>query len=184
MKSLLPIGLFLLFCSYSLIAQPLFEVQPTNNAPKGFDRLFTKQVEIFGISIFATAKTPDSKILHAAGLLAQYLDNDNDGQPDNQLVIQAIQRSKGAVVMSATRQEADEIDVHRYIPEKIWDNMTILGLYAEDTHPRSTTCSVFDAAYEEILHLITSAGYANAYPEIFGEKPGTAITIAMDQARD
>ena len=70
MKSLLPIGLFLLFCSYSLMAQPLFEVQPTNNAPKGFDRLFTKQVEIFGISIFATAKTPDSKILHAAGLLA------------------------------------------------------------------------------------------------------------------
>ena len=50
MKSLLPIGLFLLFCSYSLIAQPLFEVQPTNNAPKGFDRLFTKQVEIFGVS--------------------------------------------------------------------------------------------------------------------------------------
>ena len=48
------------------------------------------------------------------------------------------------------------------------------------THPRSASCSVFDAAYEEILHLITSAGYANAYPEIFGEKPGTAITIAMD----
>ena len=94
MKSLLHIGLFLLFGLYSLMAQPLFEVQPTNNAPKGFDRLFTKQVEIFGISIFATAKTPDSKILHAAGLLAQYLDNDNDGQPDNQLVIEAIHRSK------------------------------------------------------------------------------------------
>ena len=183
MKSLLPIGLFLLFCSYSLIAQPLFEVQPTNNAPKGFDRLFTKQVEIFGISIFATAKTPDSKILHAAGLLAQYLDNDNDGQPDNQLVIEAIHRSKGAVVMSATKQEADKIDLHRYIPEKVWDGMTILGLHAEDTHPKGASRGVFDTAYEEILHLITSAGYANAYPDIFGEKRGTAIALAMDQAR-
>ena len=183
MKSLLPIGLFLLFCSYNLIAQPLFEVQPTNNAPKGFDRLFTKQVEIFGISIFATAKTPDSKILHAAGLLAQYLDNDNDGQPDNQLVILAIHQSKGAVVMSATRREADKIDVHRYIPEKVWDNMTILGLHAEDTHPQGASRGVFDTAYEEILHLITSAGYANAYPDIFGEKRGTAIALAMDQAR-
>ena len=86
--------------------------------------------------------------------------------------------------MSSTKREAEKIDLHRYIPEKVWDSMTILGLYAEDTHPRSASCSVFDAAYEEILHLITSAGYANAYPEIFGEKPGTAITIAMDQARD
>ena len=34
----------------------------------------------------------------------------------------------GAVVMSATRREADNIDVHRYIPEKVWDNMTILNV--------------------------------------------------------
>ena len=92
MKSLLHIGLLLFFGLYSLTAQPFFEIQPTINAPQGFERVFTKQVEIFGISIFATAKTPDSKLLHAGGLLAQYLDNDNDGQPDNQLVIQAIQR--------------------------------------------------------------------------------------------
>ena len=61
MKSLLHIGLFLFFGLYSLMAQPFFEVQPTNNAPEGFDRLFSKQVEIFGVSIFATTKTPDYK---------------------------------------------------------------------------------------------------------------------------
>ena len=44
------------FCLYRLMPQPLLEVKPTNNAPQGFDRLFTKQVGIFGISIFATAK--------------------------------------------------------------------------------------------------------------------------------
>ena len=183
MKSLLHIGLFLFFGLYRLMTQPLFEVKPTNNAPRGFDRLFTKQVEIFGISIFATTKTPDSKILHAAGLLAQYLDNDNDGQPDNQQVLKAIHRSKGAVVMSATKRETEKIDLHRYIPEKVWDGMTILVLHAEDTHPKGASHGVFDAAYEEILHLITSAGYANAYPDIFGEKRGTAIALAMDQAR-
>ena len=119
MKSLLYIGLFLFFGLYRLMAQPLFEVKPTNNAPQGFDRSFTKQVEIFGISIFATTKTPDSKILHTAGLLAQYLDNDNDGQPDNELVIKAIHKSKGAVLMSATKREAEKIDVHRYIERGI-----------------------------------------------------------------
>ena len=84
--------------------------------------------------------------------------------------------------MSATKQEADEIDAHRHIPEKIWGNMTVLGLYAEETHPDGADRGLFDAAYEEILHLITSAGYANAYPSIFGEKRGTAIALAMDQA--
>ena len=145
--------------------------------------MFSKQVDIFGSSIFATRRTPDQKLLHAAALLAQYLDNDNDGRPDNELVIKAIHKSKGAVVMSATKREVDTIDVHRYIPEKVWDSMTILGLYAEETHPRGASRGVFDAAYEEILHLITSAGYANAYPDIFGEKPDTAIAQAMDQAR-
>ena len=90
MKLLLYVYLFLFFGLYSLMAQTFFEVQSTNNSPQGFGRLFSKQVEIFGISIFATATTPDSKILHAAGLLAQYLDNDNDSQPDNQLAIQSI----------------------------------------------------------------------------------------------
>ena len=75
------------------MAQPSVEIKLTNNAPQGFDCLFSKQVEIFGISIFATAKTPDSNILHEAGLLAQYLDNENDRQPENQLAIQSIQWS-------------------------------------------------------------------------------------------
>ena len=42
---------------------------------------------------------------------------------------------------------------------------------------------VFDAAYEEVLHLITHAGYAFAYPEVFGERPGTKLGDAMDKAR-
>ena len=118
-----------------------------------------------------------------AGVLAQYLDNDSDGRPDNELVIQTIRKSKGTMVMSATERAAEKIDVHRYIPEKVWDSMTVLGLYAEETHPGGAARGVFDATYEEILHLITSAGYANAYPDVFGENPDTAIAKAMDKAR-
>ena len=177
-KPVFHIGLLLFLCSYTVIAQSSLKVTPVDDAPQGFDRLFSKQVDIFGIAIFATRRTPDPKLLHAAGLLAQYLDNDSDGL-DNELVIQALRKSKGAVVMSATERAAEKIDVHRYIPEKVWDSMTVLGLYAEETHPGGAARGVFDATYEEILHLITSAGYANAYPDVFGEKPDTA----MDKAR-
>ena len=56
-------------------------------------------------------------------------------------------------------------------------------LYGEETHPAGASQGVFDAAYEEVLHLITHAGYAHAYPGIFGERPGTKLSIAMDRAR-
>ena len=39
------------------------------------------------------------------------------------------------------------------------------------------------AYLEEILHLVTQVGYANAYPEVFGEFKGSRISIAMDVAR-
>jgi len=45
---------------------------------------FTKQIDVFGIKILATSGTPDEKIIHAGNILAQYLDNDEDGIPDNQ----------------------------------------------------------------------------------------------------
>ena len=39
------------------------------------------------------------------------------------------------------------------------------------------------AYLEEILHLVTQVGYANAYPEVFGEFKGSRISQAMDIAR-
>ena len=39
---------------------------------------FAKQVEVFGVHVYATFSTPDKKVLYAANVLAQYLDNDED----------------------------------------------------------------------------------------------------------
>ena len=52
-----------------------------------FGEYFDKYVSVFGVNIFATAATPDDKVLHAAHVLAQYLDNDEDGSPDSLEVI-------------------------------------------------------------------------------------------------
>jgi len=177
------IALLLFLCTGIVTGQSSLKITSVGDEPEGFDRLFSKRVDVFDINIFATRETPNEKVLHAANILAQYLDNDSDGLPDNKLVIQAIQRGKGTVAMYATERAAEAVDVHRYIPERVWDRMSIVGLYGEETHPGGGTTGVFDATYEEILHLITSVGYANAYPRVFGEKPGTAIAEAMDKAR-
>ena len=51
------------------------------------------------------------------------------------------------------------------------------------TLPGGARLGKLDSSYEEILPLITSAGYAYAYPDVFGEKLGTDIANAMDKAR-
>ena len=59
-----------------------------------------------------------------------------------------------------------------------WDNL--VGLYEEETNPSG---SRFDASLEEILHLITMIGYADAYPDVFGEFSGSKVAKLMDEAR-
>ncbi|MAI70154.1 MAG: hypothetical protein CMM01_10600 [Rhodopirellula sp.] len=158
-------------------------ITPTGNEPKGFAHVFSRKVDVFGVSVFATHDTQDKKLLHAANVLAQYLDNDADGTPDNKPVLKALKEHHGAVVMFATEQTAMRVDIHQHIPEGVWDRMVLVGLFGEETHPGGAADGVFDATYEEVLHLITSAGYAHAYPRIFGEKRGTKIANAMDKAR-
>ncbi len=186
MKRVLSIGLLLIVLSRCVLGGSSLKIRPLDkSAPKGFASIFSKWVDVFGIRVYATDKTPDKKVLHAANVLGQYLDNNADGRPDNELVIRALRKSKGAVVMFSTERKANAIlkDIHRHIPEEVWNEMYAVGLYGAETHPGGARRGVFDATYEEVLHLITAAGYAKAYPDVFGEKAGSAIAKAMDKAR-
>ena len=118
-------------------------------------RVFTKQVEVLGIHVLATADSSDEIVLHVANVLAEYLDNDEDGVPDNQKVMDALIRSKAAY-----RHSNDD-----------------------EVHPNGAAEGLFDASLEEVLHLITDDGYGVAYPEVFGRVPGTEISNALDKAR-
>ena len=154
-----------------------------DDAPKGFSRVFKKQVCVFGIRVYATAETPDEKILHASNVLAQYLDNDDDGMPDNPDVVAQMRRNRAALVMFATARDWEELELETYIPEHVLRAMSLQDLYADETHPNGAAEGRFDAALEETLHLITSAGYADTYPAVFGESPNTTVAEAMDIAR-
>ena len=61
-------------------------------------------MDIFGVSIFASSDVPREKVLHAAGMMAQYLDNDENGQPDNHAVIQELV-SRDAVLFMFPRPD-------------------------------------------------------------------------------
>jgi len=163
-----------------------------------FESFLPKKVVVFGIPVHATANAPDAKVLHAAGVLAQYLDNDADGAPDDPFLVQTIVERDGRLFMAVDRDELDEIFERIEMdhpgslakaawwinpegitpPDSVWQD-----LQAEETIPPDSGDGRFDGSLEEILHLITHVGLANAYPEVFAEAPGSRLADAMDKAR-
>ena len=47
----------------------------------------TKFIDVFGMYVIATEESPLEKVLHTANVLAQYLDNDEDGFADDPNVL-------------------------------------------------------------------------------------------------
>ena len=147
-----------------------------------------RYVNVLGIHIFASPTTPDKKLSHAAGVLAQYLDNDEDGVPDNTRVLSHLVSRNVFIIMPGT-----EVEMKRLEMELVEDAGYHFGqdLYGEETKPdflvngkiNAPDGSYYDGALEEILHPITQHGYANAYPEVFGEERGSILAKCMDAAR-
>ena len=147
--------------------------------------VFSKYVNVFGVNIFATKDTPDSKVGHASNVLAQYLDNNADGTPDNPVVINAMTQVNASIIMVTS--EFDMESVFRRMPERFHEmidrgQLRVHDLYGEEIDLTKAEGN-FDASLEEILHLVTSVGYAQTYPDVFGEEPGSTIAGYMDNAR-
>ncbi|MBI1929101.1 hypothetical protein HYR99_33250 [Candidatus Poribacteria bacterium] len=132
--------------------------------------------------------TPSGQIVISIRFLAQYIDNDEDGVPDNLLVLGHLVSRNTFIFMPETEAEMDELKM-----DLIEGAGYRLGqdLHGEETMPDclvdekigTTSGSDYDGALEEILHPITDHGYANAYPDVFGTKRGSLLAQCMDAAR-
>jgi hypothetical protein len=137
-----------------------------------------KKVTVFEIPIYAVSGVGNDKLLHAANIMAQYLDNDEDGVVDNQAVHNSMLTAGAFLFMWEKERDLNRIDLP--------DGREGQDLGSEETVPSWHTngqTGTFDAALEEVLHLITHAGYGSAYPAVFGEYAGTDLSNVMDVAR-
>jgi len=129
-----------------------------------------RKVDVFGIPIYAYSEVEDSKLLHAANIMAQYLDNDEDGNADNPILISTLKSKSASLFMWKYEYQitinAQDLGGEETIP-----------LWHDEQNGR------FDASLEEIWHVISHSGYAFAYPEIFGENDESLLAKAMDKAR-
>ena len=138
---------------------------------------FNRKVIVFGVDVYAASGVEDSKLLHAVNLLAQYLDNNEDGTIDNQLVLDKMIENKAFLFLWKT--EAD-------FPSNVPSGRIGQDLGNDETFPNfvsSGRTGTFDAALEEVWHIVTHAGHESAYPTIFGTGTGTEMSNAMDIAR-
>ncbi|PDH40278.1 MAG: hypothetical protein CND83_05480 [Rhodothermaeota bacterium MED-G19] len=152
------------------------KITGVSESDKNYFKYFCKTSDVFGIKIYATENVDNDKVLHAASILAEYLDNDEDGTADNQRIINKLVDKKAWILMVEGEEES------RAAIRFPIRNSVFLELYDEEVsiingNPR------FDASLEEILHLITQHGYAEVYPNKFGENKNSEIANAMDEAR-
>jgi len=147
---------------------------------------FSKYVSVFGVHIVATPTARDAKLLHAAKVMAEYLDNDSDGVPDNLLVVSHLVSRNAFLIFPRTQRELREMD--RSLWEKAGFHEGQLQ-WGDETRPGFITNGVIkdgaeqDASIEEVLHLLCTGGWSAAYPDIFGYEVGSAIGNCMDKAR-
>jgi len=152
---------------------------------QSLSKVFSKYVDVFGVHVFATEGTRDSKVIHGSNVLAQYLDNNADGIPDNAAVVEVLSNSNASIFMAATEDDMESVEerlpesVHRMMDS---GQLRVIHLYGEETNP-SKAKGEFDASLEEVLHLITEVGYAQTYPGVFAEERGSTIAKYMDIAR-
>ena len=139
---------------------------------------FNRKVVVFGIDIYAVSSVEDTKLLHAANVMAQYLDNDEDGTVDDQLVLDKMLENKAFMVMWKNENDLENIE-----PPSAREGQ---DLGNDETHPNFISngrMGEFDASLEEVLHIINSAGHSAAYPNAFGQRVGSDLANAMDIAR-
>lgn len=143
--------------------------------------IFSKYVKVFDLYFVATHGCPDEKILHGASVLYQYIDNDDDGIPDNADVYSELIKMHATMIMFYDEKEHKKYRKFYSKNEKCKD-IVVQDLQAFETRPGSMIPHKFDASLEECFHLLT-LGFCAAYPDVFGCKPGSVVANALDCAR-
>jgi hypothetical protein len=158
-----------------------FEIEsnPIPNQP-GFG-YFTKYVNVLDcFEIFAPSNISDEKVLHAAAVAAELLDNDEDGQVDDPLLEQKL-ADMGALMPLFTSESSQA--ANSFFNNYNGDGVSAV-LFNNEIDPSQPGHWGDDATVEEIIHTINHVGHVSIYPAIFDIEPNSSVmSDAMDVAR-
>ena len=151
--------------------------------------LFEKYIKVFGISVLAFSGYPDAMLVQVAPTTAEYLDNNEDGVPDNLTVNSQMMRNGASFVLhtsTATNQEPPQWTAVKDRRELAYIEHTTM--MAAEANRGGTVCGtpcgeLNDTSLEHVPELFQKAGYMEAYPRDFMDARGSTLADAMDTAR-
>ena len=161
----------------------IFTIQENPHVNQSGMACFTKYVEVFGLGVYAESGLSDEQVLHAADVLAELLDNDEDGVADDQALLSRLQ-DMNALVPMFNSEEIDESPALLDFEENYNGNGVGAVLFADEVDPENPGLWGSDATIEEIMHTINHIGHVHLYPDAFGLEPNSSLlSDAMDEAR-
>jgi len=151
---------------------------------------YPKYTEVFGVAVFGHSSISDAKFQHVASVLAEWLDNDEDGCADIPLVVSKLTTTSPKPFTRAERNEGqgemtsaqgDAFISAGFEPTTVTYNNELLPSCAGV----AATDNCVDATLEEVLHMVTDKGYMPAFPSTFSTEvnSNSLLTAAMDVAR-
>jgi hypothetical protein len=148
---------------------------------------FQQHCSPFGISIFSlpSSRFPRDKFLHVCNMMAQFLDNDQDGCADDANVVKMMRLNQAGLVL----MDSENDDYYNDIVEGFDET----ALFASQVRPScsgsSETSTCRDVAIEEVFSFITEYGISPFYPNEFGQcydgnfQQRSDLQVQMDIAR-
>ncbi|MDG1841962.1 MAG: hypothetical protein P8I93_06415, partial [Crocinitomicaceae bacterium] len=142
---------------------------------------FSKYIHVLDcFEVYAEPSISDEKILHAAAVAAELLDNNEDGIVDDAL-LKAELISNGALIpiFSQEQSAAENTFFNNYN-----GNGAGAVLYKNEMDPSQPGHWGSDATVEEVMHVINAVGHVQIYPSAFALTPNSSLlSAAMDIAR-
>lgn len=149
---------------------------PNNSS---FTTVFTREISVFGVKVYGDNIVSDAKLIHTANILAEYLDNDEDGNPDNiDLLEKLLERQAFMMVYDDERTD---------IPDAVNDTDAGQPLWNYEIHPDGLPydpdSEEYDATQEEVFDMLGTQGWSKVYSTDLVDSRGSRIADAMDIAR-
>jgi len=182
--------------SMTAIQTPDFEVI-TIPADDPLSGRYNKCMKVFGVSLLATPSFSDTNLIYVATITAEYLDNNEDGVPDDLATNSALAIRYGTMFLAGSEFDGSGPQSTGMLEDSgpLAHIKHMARQYEHETSPGGTLCgsrcgATGDSTLEEVLHLIQKSGYAYAHPDLspgdtfdrFRRVPNL-LTEAMDVAR-
>jgi len=146
------------------------------------DAGLTKCVLPFGVIIGAASDVPDAYVAMVATIVAELLDPDMDGTPNDPKVRDLLADGTHVWLPMPT----DQARWHGGVEEQLGETLRSYGIMIPEWWMGSFSSSGPDThakavMVEEVVHAFTQFGYGVAYPDVFGVNDWTSVIAQETQ---